>query len=65
MINIRIKKTFGPYKAGQIVRVECDANQVPLDQYWRRRLSDAQHDDCCEVVTLESAPKRRKSSKED
>lgn len=65
MLDIHIKRTLGPHQAGQIVRVESDANGVPMDQYWRRRLIDAQHDDCCEVVKPEPAPKRRASSKED
>lgn len=65
MLNIHINKTFGPYKEGQTVRVECDAEGVPKDQYWRRRLKDAQHDGCCEVVKPEAPKRRRKSSEED
>jgi hypothetical protein len=64
MLNIRINKTFGPYTAGQTVRVEADTTGttgIPLDPYWRRRLQDAATDGCCEVVTeSKQTPKRKR-----
>lgn len=61
MANIRINKTFGPYKEGQVVRVDTDADGVPLEAYWRRRLQDAQTDGCCEMVQPKAAATSRKA----
>lgn len=68
-MQVRINKPFDGYKAGQMVRVEVDADGCPLRAEWRRRLADAKEDQCCEVVDAQSvdqvinaperAPKRR------
>ena len=36
--------------ADGIYEIDADDNGVPLDHHWRRRLRDAEHDGCCEVV---------------
>lgn len=46
---IVINKAFGPYRVGQEVKVECDANGVPTELVWRRRLRDAKTDNCIKM----------------
>lgn len=52
MNNIRVKilKSFGAYNEGDGITLLCDGEGTPIDQYWRRRLKDAEADGCCEVV---------------
>lgn len=64
MVAVRVLKPFGKYSAGQVVQVAVDDNGQALELDWRRRIKDAQLDECC-VVEAESinpptrAPKRR------
>jgi len=44
---------------GQIIQIETDGENTPIDKYWRRRLKDAPFDNCVEAVT------DSKSKKED
>ena len=30
--------------------IKTDANGVPLDKFWRRRLKDAETDNCVEII---------------
>jgi len=59
MVNVRINKTFGPYKAGQVVKVATTEAGIPLDVYWRRRLADAATDGCCELEQATPSKTRR------
>jgi len=63
MVNIHIKKTFGPYQAGQVVKVVADTQGTPMDAYWRRRLADAVTDGCCELEQLQAPSKTKRRSK--
>lgn len=54
-VKIKVNKDLGLFKAGDVVRL------VKIDQYWRRRLKDAETDNCCELVN--DKPKRRSSTK--
>lgn len=56
-INIRINKPFSGYAEGQVVAVQVDQHGTPLLEEWRRRLKDAAHDGCCEVVEKPKAKK--------
>lgn len=50
-IRIKVNKRLGRQaEAGTVVEVAADQHGTPLDQFWRRRLRDAQRDHCCEVV---------------
>lgn len=33
-----------------VVTIQTDANGVPLAQFWRKRLKDAERDNCVEIV---------------
>ena len=41
---------IGNRQADSTVRVKVDANGTPIDRFWRRRLKDAEHDGCCEII---------------
>lgn len=62
-VKIEILKPLGRgLPAGKIVEVDADSGGTPLEQFWRRRLRDADRDDCCRVV---GPKKRKKTTKED
>ena len=59
-IQIRVLGPIPPHAKGDVVSVECDVEGTPLDIQWRRRLRDAETDNCCEVVR---PPKRRRATR--
>ena len=48
-ITVKVNRVAG-FAPGQEVSVEVDARGNPLDLFWRRRLHDAERDQCCEVL---------------
>lgn len=48
---------------GEIVEIQVDSIGVPINPFWRKRLKDAQVDQCCELV--EEKAKKPNKSKED
>lgn len=50
MLLIKVKKPVDGYKEGDEVEVATDDAGTPLARSWRRRLADAEHDGCCEIV---------------
>jgi hypothetical protein len=46
-IAVKVLKPFGRYVAGQVVQVEVDDDGCAIDIAWRRRIKDAQLDECC------------------
>lgn len=65
MIKIKINKSFGGYKIGDIVNVEDDGKGSPTSAYWRRRLKDSELDDCCEILKPEKKKPIEKKTKGD
>ena len=56
-MKIRINKDMGIYKVGTQITVP-DTDGIPADIYWRRRLADAEIDNCCSVIIkTKSKPK--------
>jgi hypothetical protein len=53
-IQLKLNADLGGKKKGAIVTVEIDSNKVITDQYWRRRLEDAELDNCIEIVKNEN-----------
>lgn len=41
--------------AGAQVRIAVDKDGTPMDQYWRRRMKDAQTDNCVEIIEPKKA----------
>jgi hypothetical protein len=53
MIRVKVNKALPGYRVGQVVNVESSPEGTPLSEFWRRRLKDAEIDNCCEVVERE------------
>ena len=53
-LKIKINRKLDKYYVGQVITVPCDEERTPLDQYWRRRLKDAETDGVCEALPEES-----------
>lgn len=58
-MKLKLNQPMKGYEAGREVVVQTDANGVPLEKFWRRRIRDAKIDNCVEVVKP-SKPKREK-----
>lgn len=61
-MQIKCNKIHG-FKPDQVIEVE-DANGIPKDAFWRKRLNDAKLDGCCEVVAQKAPNKKPTLSKE-
>lgn len=59
-IKVRINKRIGDYNVGDEVRIATDESGVPVESFWRRRLSDAERDDCVTILPLNKPKKTRK-----
>lgn len=57
-MTMKIKcNSVAGYKAGEIVEV-AESNGIPKSLFWRRRLRDAERDECCEIVKSEKPNKK-------
>ena len=56
-MKIKLNKDLLGLKAGRKLSIR-DVDGIPTERYWRRRLKDAKHDNCIEVV-VESAKKKK------
>jgi hypothetical protein len=59
-MKLKLNQPMKGYEAGREITVQTDSNGIPLEKFWRRRLRDAQIDNCVEVVKP-SKTKREKS----
>jgi hypothetical protein len=55
-MKVKIKKQLGNYNIGQIVNVQCDEKDIPLDRYWRNRFRDSKIDGCLEIISKTRKP---------
>lgn len=60
-MKIKLNQPMAGYEAGREVTIQTDRAGVPLEKFWRRRLKDAEIDNCVEVV---NASKSKKSKQE-
>jgi len=65
-VKIKVNKTLMNFAAGSVVTLPVDHNGVPFAAFWRRRLKDAETDNCCEIVQDQAppVPKPEKSTKQ-
>lgn len=56
-IRLKLNSPMAGFKEGQEVTIQTDRSGVPLEKFWRRRLKDAETDNCIEVVKA-SKPKK-------
>lgn len=47
--DLRINADFMKYRKGAVISVKVD-DGIPIDSFWRRRLKDAEFDNCVEFV---------------
>lgn len=59
-IQIRVRGPIPGHEIDDVVDVPVDGRGVPLDLHWRRRLKDAETDNCCERVQAAPKPRRRR-----
>ncbi len=57
-MKLKINSVKG-YNAGQVVTVQTDSHGIPLDKFWRRRIKDAETDNCVEAVKAAKPKKER------
>jgi len=62
-IQFRINKIFKNYQVGDVVPLECDDNDVPIDPYWFRRFKDSEVD-CC-ISAINDAKKNTRIDKKE
>lgn len=48
--RLKINKLCGKKKPGDIIKIEVDENNIPLDRFWRNRLKDSAIDNCVELL---------------
>lgn len=49
--KLKINSDFvSGYKKGDVVGIDVDSNDIPINPFWRQRLKDAQQDNCCELI---------------
>ena len=58
-MKVKLNMPMQGYEAGREVTIECDRSGVPLEKFWRRRLKDAQIDNCLEVVKPSKSKKEQ------
>jgi hypothetical protein len=56
-IKVKLNVRLGGYEEGAIVTLQTDGAGVPIEKFWRRRLRDAETDNCMEAVKS-SKPKK-------
>lgn len=49
-IVIQVNFNCGRIKKGERITIDADENGIPLNKFWRRRLSDSAIDQCIEVI---------------
>lgn len=55
--EIRFNADLGQYRKGQVVKISVDEHGTPRDRYIRRRLKDAEIDNCVEFVETKKSKK--------
>ena len=49
-VTLQINKPLAGKQPDETITLECDRNGTIIDRYWRRRLSDAETDNCVKVI---------------
>ncbi len=65
-LKIKLNCDLNGFKAGNVIFINVDEHNVPLDIFWRRRLKDSAIDNCIEVVKDKKAssnPSHNKNKK--
>lgn len=62
-IELKLNQPMRGYGAGRIVTIQTDVNGLPLEKFWRRRLKDAEIDNCVAVVEPTPAKSKKERAK--
>lgn len=62
-LKLKINTPMAGHKAGEIVTISVGKHGRPKDIFWRRRLRDAESDNCVEEVVVEQKKTAEPSSK--
>lgn len=60
-MKIKLNIPLAGYQKGQTISIDADSKGTPIDKFWRRRLKDAEIDNCVEVVKAPSEIKKGKA----
>ncbi len=61
--KLKINSNFiSGFKEGDVVDIQVDSDDTPIDPFWRKRLKDAQVDKCCEFVEVKKLKKEVKTN---
>lgn len=65
LIKLKILKSLKKYKIGEVINIEADLNDNPIDRYWRNRIKDSKIDQCVEVIkeVIKEVKEERKKKK--
>jgi len=61
-MNIKLNIAMNGFAKGQEIPIE-DINGIPTDPFWRRRLKDAEIDNCVEIVQTKPETKTKRNSR--
>lgn len=64
ILKVQVNKQIGDHKPGTIINVDADKLGTPLNLIWRRRLKDAETDQCCEIVKPKTKSKSQGNHQE-
>ena len=62
--KLKLNYSDGMRQAGTILTIRCDSNGIPLESKWRRRLKDAEQDNCVEFVDEKKVQAQNTESKD-
>lgn len=64
IMKIKILKELKAHKSGDVVSIKVDNHGVPLERYWRNRISDSRMDKCIEIIKDKVDNKKKQNNKE-
>lgn len=62
-MQIKLNRDLAGYRAGNIIKIKSDNNNIPLNQYWRRRLEEAKLDSAIEIIQDKKSKKTKTEKK--
>lgn len=61
--RLKLNIAFRGYPVGTVISVEVNSGGMPVDPFWRRRVTDAEIDNCVEFVDDTKPEKPAKPAK--
>jgi hypothetical protein len=54
-IKIKLNQDLNGHKKNSVLELSCDDDGIPYNSFWRRRLIDADYDNCVEILPEQEA----------